>query len=143
MSKYTDPPEKDEILKRLLELKTIGDVKKLSEIVFPGWFVATSRDYCKDYQFLSMNWKKVCETVGVKQAMIILVDDITFDDSHIITKAFAECFTRAGFSVRCIDEYKLCPKCLNAVPCLQMWTTLKKKGMIVPIKWSERCTNCQ
>jgi len=143
MSKYVDPPDKEEIIKKIVELETIGDVKKFSEKVFPGWFITTTPAYCVDYPLLSTNWNKVCDTLGLKKSLIILVAEITFDEFHTVTKTFAECFTRAGFSVRCVDEYKLCTKCSNAIPCLQMWTSLKQKGIIVPINWSERCTICQ
>uniref|UniRef100_A0A6C0H3X2 Uncharacterized protein n=1 Tax=viral metagenome TaxID=1070528 RepID=A0A6C0H3X2_9ZZZZ len=142
MSKYLDPPNSEEIIKQISDLQTIGDVKSFSKKVFPGWYVTSSTDYCKDYPHLSMNWKKFCDLVSVDRTLILLVDDVSFDDSHTVIRAFAECFTRAGFSVRSVDEYITCSVCKNIIPTKYMWGVFKEKGAKVPLVWSEKCTEC-
>lgn len=143
MSKYLDPPYSSEIIKKITELQTIGDIKNLAEQVFPGWYVASSTDFCNDYPHLSTNWKKFCDLINVNRTLIILVDDISFDDSHTVIRTFSECFTRSGFSVRSIDEYILCSECNKVIPSNHLWSVFKEKGAQVPLEWSERCSTCQ
>lgn len=142
MSKYLDPPDSSEIIKKITTLQTIADIKNLAEQVFPGWYVASSINFCNDYPHLSMNWKIFCDMVNVKQTLIILVEDISFDDSHTVIRAFAECFTRAGFSVRSVDEYILCSECNKVIPSNHLWSVFKEKGAKVPLEYSERCSTC-
>ena len=143
MSKYLDPPYSSEIIKKITELQTIGDIKNLAEQVFPGWYVSSSTDFCNDYPHLSSNWKKFCDMVNVNRTLILLVEDISFDDSHTVIRAFAECFTRAGFSVRSVDEYIVCSACDKVIPSKHLWSVFKEKGARVPSEWSERCSSCQ
>ncbi len=141
--KYLDPPNTIEILNKMRSLETLGDVKKLLDETFPTWFVTIIEVYCPDYPHLMKNWRKICDMSGTKTAQIMIVDDITFDDSHTVIKAFSECFTRAGFSVRRKMEYIPCDKCTSAVPTQVMWNIFKQKGIQVPEKWSAKCTGCQ
>ena len=141
--KYLDPPNTIEILNKIRNLPTLGDIKKLSDETFPDWFVTTMKVYCPDYPHLMTNWKKICEMSGTKPAQIMIVDDITFDDSHTVVKAFSECFTGAGFSVRRKMEYIPCKNCGSAVPTEVMWSIFKQKGINVPEKWSAKCIGCQ
>lgn len=143
MSNYTDPSYSSEIIKKLSDLKTIGDIKNLADQVFPGWFVSSSNDFCNDYPHLSINWKKFCDMISANRTLIILVDNISFDDSHTVIRAFAECFTRAGFSVRSVDEYILCSACNKVIPSEHIWSVFKEKGAQVPTEWSEKCSTCQ
>lgn len=143
MSKYLDPPDGSEIIKNMSEFETIRDIKNLAEKVFPGWYVASSTDFSNDYSHLSRNWKKFCDMVNVNRTLIILVDYISFDDSHTVIRAFAECFTRAGFNVRSADEYILCSECNKVIPSKNIWSVLKEKGAQVPSEWSEKCSTCQ
>lgn len=143
MSKYLDPPYSAEIIKNISSLQTIADIKNLAEQVFPGWYVASSTDFCNDYPHLSTNWKKFCDMVNVNRALIIIVDYISFDESHTVIRTFAECFTRAGFSLRSVDEYILCSECNKVIPSKEIWSVFKEKGAQVPSEWSERCSTCQ
>jgi hypothetical protein len=140
--KYLDPPNTIEILNKLLNTPTLGGVKSLVDETFPTWFVTIMESYCSDYPHLLKNWKQLCELSGVNRAQIIIVDDISFDDSHTLIKAFAECFTRSGFVVRRKNEYIPCEKCGCAVPSEAMWGIFKEKGLQVPEKWNFYCTKC-
>jgi len=142
MSKYSDPSYSSEVIKKISELQSIGDIKNLAEQVFPGWYVSSSSDFCNDYPHLSVNWKKFCDMIGTNRTLIILVDYISFDDSHTVIRAFAECFTRAGFSVRSVDEYILCSVCDKVIPLEHIWSVFKEKGAKVPPEWSDKCSTC-
>ena len=143
MSKYLDPPHSSEIIKNISGLQTIADIKNLAEQVFSGWYVASSTDFCNDYPHLSTNWKKFCNMINSNRALIILVDYISFDESHTVIRTIAECITRAGFSVRSVDEYILCSECNKVIPSNHLWSVFKEKGAKVPAEWSERCSTCQ
>lgn len=141
--KYIDPSNTSEILNNLQNIPTLGEVKKLIDEVFPSWIITTMNIYCSDYPHLMTNWIQICRMSGVEPKQIIIVDDIVFDDSHTLIKAFSECFTRSGFVVRRKNEYISCEKCCSAVPTENMWNILKEKGFEVPTKWNKYCSICQ
>ena len=140
--KYLDPPNAAEIIEKIKTLPTIGDVKLLAEEIFPNWYVSSTNAYSKDYPQLTENWKIMCEATKSARAQIFLVDEVCFDDDHTIIRMFAECFTRAGFSVRRKREYNECSKCGCAIPSVELWSIFKEKGSPVPLVWSLNCTEC-
>lgn len=140
--KYLDTANTLLILEKMRGLPTLGDIKKLVDDTFPTWFVTTMEVYCPDYPHLMINWQKICEISKSKPAQIMIVDDINFDDAHTLVKAFSECFTRCGFSVRRKNEFIPCENCGSAVPSEVMWSIFKIKGMKVPEKWSIKCVGC-
>lgn len=141
--KYLDPANTPEILNRLKTLRTLGEVKRLVEEVFPDWFVTTMEVYCPDYPHLMVNWQQICTMSKSIPTQIMIVEEISEDNAHSLLGTFAECFTRAGFSVRRKREYTPCENCGSAVPNAAMWQLFKDKGFRVPTKWSEKCTGCQ
>jgi hypothetical protein len=141
--KYLDPPNAIEIIEKVKTLPTIGDVKLLTEELFPGWYVSTANEYSKDYLHLTENWKILCNATKSAQAQILLVDEVCFDDDHTVIRMFAECFTRAGFSVRRKIDYTECSKCRTIIPSIELWSIFKEKGFEVPSIWSLVCVACQ
>ena len=140
---YIDPSNSIDILNRLKELRTLGDVKKLVDDTFPKWIISTMNSYSKDYPHLTENWEKICDISESRKAQVLIVDDITFDDSHTIIKTFCECFTRSGFSVRRKVEFIPCEKCNCAIPTYSMWKEFnKKKNIKIPEKWRSVCVGC-
>jgi len=114
---FVDPTDKDEILNKLKELPTLGDVKKLVDEVFPGWFTGIIKRYSLDYPQLQKNWEDICNKNNVSPLEILLVRNIIWDDdNHILVKTFCELFTRSGFSVRRLGEYFPCEICDLALP---------------------------
>jgi hypothetical protein len=142
MDKYLDPPNVTEIIEQIKTLPTIGDIKLLADELFPGWWCSTIQEYSSDYPDLDKNWKSVCVSIGVKKALIVLVDFLEFTDNHILLKMFAESFTRAGFNVRKNSDYITCSNCKGAIPCELIWSIFKEKNFNVPLKWSQTCQNC-
>lgn len=156
---YKDPENKQEILDRIKQSRTIGDVLNLANEVFPGWVVGISKSYCKDYPSLTNTWITTCKNANVPRAQIIIVKEM--DTDYIADKVmsmkkfdtsktfeislityFCECFTVAGFSVKSIYEISMCPVCDCAVPTKEMWELLKKNNTVVPNEWSKKCVNC-
>lgn len=141
--KYLDPVNTPEHMNRLKSVRTLGEVKTLVDEVFPDWFVTVMETYCSDYPHLMDNWKKLCKMSNSSPTQIMIVEEIVGDDAHSLLSTFAECFTRAGFSVRRKREYVPCENCGSAVPNAAMWKLFKDKGFKVPKTWNSKCTECQ
>jgi len=141
--KYLDPPDAAHILERMRQVRTMGELKGIADAAFPDWFVTTMEVYCPDYPHLQQNWYKVCQKIGVRPTQIMIVEDILHDEDHSVVANFAECFTRAGFSVKRKYEFIPCENCGSAVPTQLMWQLLSEKGFTVPNTWSEKCVGCQ
>jgi hypothetical protein len=142
MDKYLDPPNAAEIIEKIKTLPTIGDIKLLADELFPGWWCSTIQEYSNDYPDLEKNWKSVCVSIGVKRALIVLVDFLEYTDNHTLVKMFVESFTRAGFNVRKNSDYITCSNCNGAIPCELIWAIFKEKNCNVPLKWSQTCKTC-
>jgi hypothetical protein len=142
MTDCSDPPNKNEILQQLSTLSTAGDTEKFINTHFPGWLVYSLEGYSKDYSYLQGNWEKICQMTNTVPQKIILVSDIKFDEEHVATSVIAEFMTRNGYCVRRSAEFIACSKCERALPCRELWTLMKEKGMPVPAVWSNHCRNC-
>lgn len=134
---------KEEILGKLKNCQTIGNVKDLINQTFPDWIVAFLPYYSDSYPHLNRNWLKICEMQQVKPTEIIIVSDIIFDDEHIILKSFCECLTRAGFCVRRKIEFIPCSVCNKAIPTQEIYNLFVDKQFEVPERWSPNCFGCQ
>ena len=143
MDKYIDPPNAAEIVEKIKSLPTIGDIKILADELFPGWWCSTIQEYSNDYPHLDKNWKSVCNSIGVKRALIVLVDFLEFTEKHTLLKMFTESFTRAGFNVRKNSDYVICSNCKCAIPIEIIWNIFKEKNYKVPLKWYKTCTYCR
>lgn len=143
MSKqYLDPPNTPEILSKLRELPTLGDVKNLVDKTFPKWIVALLIGYSEDYPTLTENWNSICESNNIKPTKVLIVDYLEFNDSHTLVKTLAELFTKAGFVVRRKNEFIPCSECDKAIPVQDLYHNLKKSQSIVPLEWSTKCSSC-
>lgn len=141
--KYQNPPDHEDIMNQLKNAKTIGEVKNLVDKIFPTWFVTVLRGYSSDYPHLTDNWKKTCEEIGVAPAQVMIVDDFDFGPDYSLIGHFAECFTRAGFSVRTKSQFIPCEKCMSAIPNETLYNLLKdKEGVRVPNVWKDTCISC-
>tara|TARA_Y100000389_G_C17193190_1_gene379900 strand:+ start:138 stop:605 length:468 start_codon:yes stop_codon:yes gene_type:complete len=140
--KYTNPSNTDEIMEELTNCKTLGEVKALTERVFPEWFVTTMPRFCEDYPHFQKNWETVCQKIGVKPAQVMIVEEVEQGDQYSLIQHFAECFTRAGFVVRKKMEFIPCETCNAAVPSQIVYSQLKDKGITIPQEWSETCSSC-
>ena len=140
--KYNNPSNIDEIMEELKICKTLGDVKALTEKVFPDWFVTTLPRFCNDYPHFQKNWELVCQKIGVKPTQIMIVEEVEQGPNYTLIQNFAECFTRAGFVVRKQMEFIPCSKCGAAVPTQLVYKQLQEKIITVPPRWSETCSSC-
>jgi hypothetical protein len=141
--KYLDPANTPDIIAKLGTLRILGEVKSLVDEVFPDWIVTTMNYYCADYPHITSNWKKICEMADTKPTQVLIVEELAEDNAHSLIITFAECFTRAGFSVRRKREYFPCEKCGCAIPNSGLWQHFKEKGFKVPEKWNVTCVACQ
>ncbi len=133
---YQNPPDHENIMNQLKNVKTIGEVKNLVDEIFPTWFVTVLSGYSSDYPHLTNNWKKTCEEMGVAPAQVMIVDDFDFGADYSLVGHFAECFTRAGFSVRTKSQFIPCEKEGTAIPAEILYDLLKDKdGVTVPEVW--------
>jgi hypothetical protein len=142
MTDFADPPNKEEILKQLNNLKTPDDTNRFVETHFPGWLILSLPEYSKDYPHLQNNWEKICSLAKCKPQYIVLVSDIKFDDTHIATSVIAEFMTRNGYCVRRAEEFVACQTCERAIPCKNLWALMREKNIPVPKEWSGKCSSC-
>lgn len=148
MNHFIDPPNKDEIL-ATLELEAKNDnfdreqFREYVDRILPGWLVYATDQYSKDYPHLTNNWQRICEETKSRHEQIVLVQDIKFDNDHLVLKTVCEIMTRRGYCVRRSEEFIVCDKCLKAIPCKDVWHLLKEKGLPVPNEWSRRCKECK
>lgn len=138
---YKNPANTDEIMEELKECKTLGEVKKLSERVFPEWFVTIIPEFSTDYPQFYQNWQMVCQKAGSKLAQIMIVEEVEQGPNYTLVQHFAECFTKAGFCVRKKMEFFPCEKCGRALPTPIVHKQLVEKGIVVP-EWGQTCKNC-
>ena len=141
-AKYKNPSNLDEILQEFTQIKTIGGVKELVDKVYPEWFVTTMNNFCPDYPHLQKNWQIVCSKIGIPRAQIIIVEETEDGTDYTLIRQFAECFTKAGFTIRRKMEFIPCEKCGNAVPTEQLYQHLKKNKFTVPEQWDKFCQKC-
>jgi hypothetical protein len=133
---YKNPPDHEAILAQMKNMKTLGEVKILVDEIFPSWFVTVLSGYSSDYPHLTNNWKKTCEEMGVKPAQIMIVDDFEYGPGYELIGNFAECFTRAGFSVRTKCQFIPCEEDGTAIPSECLYNLLKEKGdVVIPDVW--------
>ena len=58
MSNYTDPENTVELILKIKNSPTLGEVKNLMDTTFPGLFVTVLPKFSNDYPHLNKNWKK-------------------------------------------------------------------------------------
>jgi hypothetical protein len=139
--KYNNPPNTDEIMEELKTCKTLGDVKALTERVFPDWFVTTMPSFCGDYPHFQNNWELICQKIGIPPTQVMIVEEVEQGPQYTLVQHFAECFTRAGFAVRKKMEFIPCEHCSVAVPTQLVYDQIKEKKTIPP-EWSQTCSSC-
>jgi hypothetical protein len=140
--KYSNPSNTDEIMEELKNAKTMGEVKELVDRVFPEWFVTTMDSFSTDYSQFNDTWSGICKKIGVKQAQIIIVEEVERGDNYSLIQNFAECFTKAGFAVRKKMQFIPCAKCNKALPSLLFYNMLKEKKFPVLDSWNSNCQKC-
>jgi hypothetical protein len=139
---YSDPENKEDIMKEIIKSPTIKEVVELINGIFPGFLRYTLPSYSKDYPHYDINWQAMCMTMKTKKAAVILVDDFPEDESHILAKTFCEIFTQAGFMVRKYTEFLPCIECGAAIPTEESYEKLKELKISVPTKWYKKCSTC-
>lgn len=142
--KYKDPPNTDEIMEKMKSLPTIRELNDLIEEIFPDWFVAFMVKYSPDYPNLTTNWNKICDIAKTNPTHVMIVEEILNDENHLLINAFADCYTKAGFSLRRKREIIPCQKCNDiAVPSQYMWKVFQENHIPVPTVWSDKCAECR
>lgn len=142
--KYTDPANKEEILKSLTTARNFGQILGIIRATFPGWLLNYAHSYSSDYDFLNKNWEKVCQEAKCHKLKVLVVDqtaDFKNSDQSVL-RAFSELLTCFGCSVKSKDEIQLCKKCVKAIPTLQVYNMFKGKENDLPSEWSETCKKC-
>ena len=142
--KYADPPNKGEIMDRIKNAPTLGDVAPILKETFPDWMVGTMRGYSPDYPHLTRNWNQMCEQLKIDKKEIVLVEWTGNDPNHQLINIFCDILTRSGFAVRMKHEFFPCPACSLAIPhptIHKMWKDMKLKETI-PETWFPHCSGC-
>lgn len=140
--KYNNPSNTDKIIEELKTCKTLGDVKSLTERVFPEWFVTTMPRFCGDYPHFQTNWETICQKIGTRPTQVMIVEEVEQGGKYTLVQNFAECFTRSGFAVRKKMEFIPCSKCGVAIPSQLVYNQLQEKKITIPQEWSETCSSC-
>ena len=139
---YVNPPNEEQILTRMRNLATVGEVFNLVNEIFPNWIIAMLPGFCTVYHHLKSNWLEVCSKIEVHTTEVMIVQDFPPGDDYTLVHHFCECFTRAGFAVRRKYEFIPCGKCKRAVPTEVVWGLFKSQGVHVPEEWSNKCSLC-
>jgi len=143
MNTYKDPENKDEILHRLKNSPTLGDIYKLVQEVFPTWIIEFLDNYSYDYPHLRYNWVQVAKDANIKPAKIMIVDYIGTGLDYSLLQHFAEVYTLCGFLVRPKSEIEVCDICNLAIPCKDHWYQMSQLGLDVPEIWNSTCSRCK
>lgn len=141
---YLDPNE--DLLKNIFESlknsKTSDEIQNVIETTFPGWLINSTDKYSDDYPTLQNNWLKICDMIDTTPKKIVIVDDIYFDEKHLLINIFCERMTREGYIVRRKCELQCCEVCKSAIPTFDLYLIMKQKGLSVPKEWRRKCKNC-
>lgn len=139
--KYKNPSNIQQIIEELKECKNLGEVKKLTERVFPDWFVTMIPEFSLDYPQFQQNWQMVCQKANVTPKQIMIVEEVEQGPDYSLVQSFAECFTRAGFCVRKKMEFFPSENTGRALPSPIVYAQLVEKGIAVP-EWGKTCKKC-
>ena len=143
VDKYADTENLHKILDEIRDVATLGNVKDITDREYPGFIKGFLYYFSDDYPFLTQNWKTVCDMKKTIPKQIMLTDIWEPDDNHVLIRYISECFTKAGFLVRCVSETVQCKVCNKALPSQQYYNEMKSRGvMTLPKSWSNTCSNC-
>ena len=123
--KYRDREDTEQILESLKTAKNMADVHAIVADTYPSWILGFLKGFCPNYPHLTQNWERVCSEIGVPKAEVMIVEFVSADDDHKLIRAFAECFTRAGFAVRSHADYVPCRSTGMAVPRERLWNVFR------------------
>ena len=140
--KYSDPENIQDICKDIMKLQTVKEIYDLLLSIYPGIVINVMDSYSNDYPHFEINWSGICDTLKVKKAQIIVLDEYPEDDSHLLLKIFSEVLTQAGFVLRKYTEFIPCTVCNRALPNNYIYYKLKENKIKVPESWSTKCSNC-
>lgn len=142
MSNYSDPDNTIELMNKLKNCPTLGDVKSLMDEIYPGLFITVLKEFSNDYPSLTINWHDLCRTIPTSPKEILILDN--YPNDCVLIKRFSECFTTAGFVVRRKTEIVPCEKCLKGLPSFQLYQILRQQNStMIPITWSNKCSTCK
>lgn len=134
MSNYIDPDNTTELILKIKNSPTLGEVKNLMDKTFPGLFVTVLPSFSDDYPHLNKNWKTICDSIPTTPKQVMILDN--YSEDCTLVKVFTECFTTAGFAVRRKCEFIPCENTGKAVPSEGVYQLFKEKGFTVPESWS-------
>ena len=132
----------DIILNKLKTVNSPRDAERIINETFPNWLVCDFEGYSQDYPHLQSNWNIICQRLNTSPKRIVLVDDITFDETPSLKNKLCEFMTSYGYCVRRKDEFVPCRVCEKAIPCIEIYTLLKEKNFNVPDTWDNKCKDC-
>lgn len=68
---FSDPENKDKIIKKISELSDKKKVQEYIEEIFPNWLLYSCEKYSPDYPHLQANWITVCKLTKTTPKKII------------------------------------------------------------------------
>lgn len=138
---HKDPENWEELLDKMKNLKTLGEVLNMFNETFPGIVIGFMNGYSPDYPHLKEDWDKIAKMNNTTTKQVMILDDVSFDENHNLVRHFCECFTRAGFSVRRKMEFIPCKETGLAVPTELLYYCYKSDGRVVPETYSQISSN--
>jgi hypothetical protein len=145
MSQFTDPEDLDRVVADIKGCKTIGELIELVNNVFSGWIIGLVPRYCESYPHLTQNWNYICNQIGVRPAMIVIVSYLSDDNEHSLMNIFLEAFYKAGFVVRLVEHFAPCSRCYQmVVPSREIYEKFRENMNILrlPLAWTSTCRQC-
>lgn len=123
----------------LTDLPNIQNVLEYIDEKYPKWVYKICDKYSKDYDYLNLNWSRMCDIFNTTPKKIIIVENMNIDEFYTL----AELLTKVGFIVRTKDEYIYCSKCNKCIPTEKTYDIMKTKILsIIPNSHSIYCSNC-
>jgi hypothetical protein len=129
------------IISELQETSNEKEIFAVLEKYYPDWVVNCLAQYSDDYPVLTKNWQHICKLVSHEPSKILLVSQLAFKDKRQIE--VCDYLTKQGYCVRRFEEFTSCIKCKSAIPCEEVYNSMKNKGVQVPEVWIESCQKCK
>jgi hypothetical protein len=139
---YKDNEKRKAVLEKLPKCQGDAEAFALIDEYYSGWLILMIDDYSPDYPHLRRNWEFICNKLNTVPQKIALAQEIHFDQDHSILNKLGDYITQKGYCLRRIEEFIVCPTCVKAIPCRDIWQLMRDKKISCPAVWRNHCIHC-
>lgn len=139
-TQYTDPSNLNEILLKIPQLKTLGEIVAFIQTIWPNFIIGFIKEYSEDYPELKQNWIDLCNKHSIQPKEIMIVDNFNSNvENHKLVNVVCDIFLQLGFLVRKKHEIIPCWRCGKALPSMLVFGNLKNLSIR---EWKDSCQDC-